>query len=405
MARLTGSRRGTLPALLTLGALLAACGSLTATPAPSRGIGTATLTACPGSSTKCASSPVATVSPTPTAPPATPTLTPTPTPIAGFRVASVTFVSSEDGWVLGAVGGVLAMARTQDGGTTWTSTNPPPTTFLSVAGGSGVDGVRFADPQDGWAYGSQLWATHDGGASWTQVSLPGLSSGVGATPIQGLETAAGTVNAVYFGSGGFEIATSPVASNSWTVSATTVAFGAGPVPASQLVIQGAAGWVVENDRTVVGGARLLSGVWSSWTPPCTTVGGPAVLAASSSADLFAVCDQGIWSGGPIQERAYVSADAGSSFTQLPAVLPSACNAVASPSPSVAAAGCGPDLVATFNGGGSWGTVYTGVTNSYITYVGFTTTTQGVAINAASTTGPGTLLMTHDGGQTWTVVTI
>ena len=268
----TGARRGAAAALLTLAALLGACGSPTATPSPARASGTSTPgpTVCPGSATKCASSPVATVSPTPMAPPATLTLTPTPTPIAGFRVASVTFVSSEDGWVLGAVGGVLAMARTQAGGMTWTSATPPPTTFLASAGGSGVDGVRFADQQDGWAYGSQLWATHDGGASWTQVSLPGLSSGGGMTPIQGLETAAGTVSAVYFGTSGFDIASAPVTSNSWTASATTVAFGAGPVPGGPARHPGL-GRLGARERPDRGraapGCKAEPG--ASWTPACS----------------------------------------------------------------------------------------------------------------------------------------
>jgi hypothetical protein len=38
--------------------------------------------------------------------------------------------------------------------------------------------------------------------------------------------------------------------------------------------------------------------------------------------------------------------------------------------------------------------------TYIAYAGFTTPDQGVAI-----TGPGTLLMTYDGGHTWAAVDI
>src|ERR1039458_1463469 len=262
MTRMHGPRWGGAPSLLTLAALVAACGGTTTHPTPAR---SGTSTAAPTAS----ASPVGTASPSATATPAT--------PIAGFEAASVTFVSSQDGWVLGTVGGSLALARTQDGGTTWTSVTPPPTTFLSLAGGSGVDGVRFADQQDGWAYGSQLWATHNGGTSWIQITLPGLNSSTGAVPIQGLEMAAGTVNAVYFGAGGFDIASSPTGSNAWVVSPTTIAYGAGPIPEAQLVIQGSAGWAVEDDRVVSGGARLQSGAWSAWTAPCSTVNGPATI--------------------------------------------------------------------------------------------------------------------------------
>jgi photosystem II stability/assembly factor-like uncharacterized protein len=326
----------------------------------------------------CTSLPVAAVSPSPATPPPA-TAGPTPASLAGFQTASVTFVSPQDGWVLGTVGSSLALARTQDGGTTWTSVPPPPTGLFFEPASVGVSGIRFADQQDGWA----------------------LSSGGGAAPIDGLETAAGLVYAVYFGPAGFEIASSPVASDSWTVSPTAVTTGAGPGPSAQLVIQGSAGWLIGNDRTVVGGASLQSGAWGSWTPLCTTVGGGAVLAVSSSEDLVAACDQGIWGGDPtVEERAYTSTDGGASFSELAAVLPAPCNALASSSPSVAAAGCGSDLVATFNGGGNWSTVYAGAANTDIAYAGFTTSNQGVVI-----TGPGTLLMTYDGGHTWAAVDI
>jgi hypothetical protein len=79
--------------------------------------------------------------------------------------------------------------------------------------------------------------------------------------------------------------------------------------------------------------------------------------------------------------------------------------LSSPTTSVAAAGCGGEIVASFNGGGSWATVFTGSGNTSISYIGFTTPTQGVAIEASLTDSAGPLLMTHDGGHTWAAVTI
>src|ERR1019366_1204780 len=150
------------------------------------------------------------------------------------------------------------------------------------------------------------------------------------------------------------IDTATVVSNSWTTSPTTVPYGAGPIPNAQLALQGSSGWVVENDRIVAGGARLQSGSWSTWTPPCTTTGGPAVLAPSSAANLFAVCSQGIWASGPVSVRAYVSTTAGSSFTELASALPftspqvgrygDSPPAAASPSTSVLAVGNGGDIL-------------------------------------------------------------
>jgi len=394
MTRMHGPRCGAALSLLALAALLVACGGTTTHPTPTSG--TATASASP--------SPVASASASATAAPSTPA----PTPIAGFEAASVTFVSSQDGWVLGTVGGSLALARTQDGGRTWTSVTPPPTGFYTGSGSTGVSGIRFANQQDGWAYGYDLFATQNGGASWTQVTLPGLNASFGATPIQELETSAGSVDAVITGTSGFLIDTAALGSSSWTTSPTTVAYGAGPVPDAQLVLQGSSGWVAENDRVVAGGARLQSGSWSTWTPPCTATGGPAVLAPSSAANLFAVCSQGIWASGPVSVRAYVSTTAGSSFTELATALPAACqgsSALASPTTSVAAAGCGGEIVATFNGGGSWGTVFTGSGNTSISYIGFTTSSQGVAIEASLTSSTGLLVMTRDGGHTWAAVSI
>src|SRR5712691_1622562 len=109
------------------------------------------------------------------------------------------------------------------------------------------------------------------------------------------------------------IATSPVDSDAWVVSPTTVEMGAGPVPHPQLVLYGTAGWLVEVDRVVVAGARLVSGAWTPWQPPWATVAGPAILAATSSSDLVVACDVGLWST-PTGEHLFVSSDAGVTFT-------------------------------------------------------------------------------------------
>ena len=398
MTRIHGSRWGTGPSLLALTALVAACGGTTTHPTQSH-------SGTPTSAPTASGSPAGTTSPPATAAPATPA----PTPIAGFEAASVTFVSAQDGWALGTVGGSLAVARTQNGGTAWTSVTPPPTAFYTGPGSTGVNGIRFANQEDGWAYGHDLYATQNGGASWTQVALPGLNSSAGITPIQELETSAGSVSAVISGTADFLIDTAAVGSNSWTTSPTTIAYGAGPVPAAQLVLQGSAGWVVENDRVVASGARLQSGAWSAWTPPCSTVNGPATLAGSSALDLIAACEVGLYGGSSSPtEQAYTSTTGGGAFTELATALPVACqggSALASPTTSVAVAGCGGEIVASFDGGGSWATVFTGSGNTSISYVGFTTPTQGAAIEASLTDSAGPLLMTRDGGHTWAAVTI
>lgn len=386
MARLTSPIGSAGLAAAVFAILLAGCGG--SSPSPNHGASPHPRT--PGS-------PAGPVSPAPS--------------LSGFLAASVTFVSTQDGWVLGTIpcgaSTCLAIARTRDGGHTWTSVSPPPTSYSQTPLAQGVDAIRFANTLNGWAFGPQLWATHNGGATWTRISLPGWSS----ADFEGLETAAGTVHAVFLATSGvpaIRIATSPVASNSWQVSPTTVPIGAGPVPDPQIVLQGGVGWVLEVDRTVIGGARLVSGQWESWQPPCSQVNGPASLAASSAQDLIAVCDQGVWGPAtPSGERVWVSSDGGGSFSLLstpPSITSGASNGpIASPSSMVAALGDGASILATFNGGASWSKVYTG--SGGIQYVGFTTPSQGVAIAGNPTGNLGSLLMTVDGGHDWAAVPI
>ena len=61
-------------------------------------------------------------------------------------------------------------------------------------------------------------------------------------------------------------------------------------------------------------------------------------------------------------------------------------------------------MATFDGGRTWSTVYRAGTvgGSGFRFVGFTSTDQGVAITG--TAGEGSVMvMTHDGGHSWSVV--
>ena len=96
---------------------------------------------------------------------------------------------------------------------------------------------------------------------------------------------------------------------------------------------------------------------------------------------------------------------GCSAIQLSTALPSACQgaALASPSSSVAATGCGGTIEGTFDGGSTWTGVYSA--GGAISYLGFTTSSQGVAIQTAGSSSLGSLLMTTDGGHSWAPVII
>jgi hypothetical protein len=217
---------------------------------------------------------------------------------------------------------------------------------------------------------------------------------------------------------------SPVGLDAWTDVNTGVPIGAGPVPVTQLVLHGRYGWLLENDRTVIGGARLNgSGQWLPWTPPCSTANGAADLAASSATDLVAVCSEGVW-GPPRNLPAgaaapstwvFTSSDGGNRFRAVGAVpsgsTPGASNpaGVASPAPAtIVRAGLQPGgagevgvLSASFDGGRTWRTVLQEPSVLQWNDLGFTTVTQGVAI--ATTDSGSTFYMTRNGGQTWAPV--
>jgi hypothetical protein len=336
----------------------------------------------------------------------------------GFSPLSVTFVSASQGWVLGGApcgdGSVrcAVIVRTADGGHTWTRTPAPATTVGQATGAwrdgaSGVGGIRFADANDGWLFGPELWITHDGGATWQSQAVPGGSD----SQVMTLEAHAGLVHAVVTdgdATHGFQVASSPVADDTWALAATSLRFGAGPVPTVQLVLSGTAGWIVEVDRDVTGGLRLGAGVWQAWRPPCSGANGAAVLAAYSASQLVAACDEGVWgpapSGAAAGERLYMSSDGGTTFTRGAATIPlGSVQQLAQPTATTVVAS-GAQAVRSTDGGATWRTVLADSPGKEGTiYLGFTTASQGVLITGGRL-GPNGLLMSYDGGRTWRPVT-
>ncbi|MDP9342899.1 MAG: hypothetical protein M3Q23_12570 [Actinomycetota bacterium] len=99
----------------------------------------------------------------------------------------MSFVDRLHGWALGwfrqPKPGLVTMQRTDDGGQTWQLVTPPTTEPGQV-----VTQVRFDDRENGWAFGLALYATHDGGSTWTRERLGG--------PVAALQPAGQTVWAV-----------------------------------------------------------------------------------------------------------------------------------------------------------------------------------------------------------------
>jgi hypothetical protein len=337
-----------------------------------------------------------------TAPPST-TIAPTTAVHQTVNAESVTFVSTQVGWVLGTVSCAPTAAlcapvllKTDDGGRSWAPV-PAPHDLT-------VDQVRFADADDGWMWDANggpdgLWSTHDGGLHWEQPALP-ISPQEGY--LSDVEAAGGVVYAAVNGGPAVRIMSSPIGQDDWTLSTTTIPLGAGPVPREQIVLQGHSGWIVEVDRVVVGGASLVDGSWQTWTPPCAQAEGPVWLTANDPLHVVAYCDGGLW-GGTTAVTLDTSSDGGSTFQSRALPFPgTASGPIASPSTGEVVFGDNEndELMTSFNEGQSWTTVYRGPpsTSGWL-YVGFTSPDQGVAINS------GTLLMTFDGGSKWQPITL
>ncbi len=107
--------------------------------------------------------------------------TPSPTlPLpAGFQPEHFTAISETDFWVVGVDECTGAcppvILHTLNGGMTFQRVPAPRMVFLAgnplTPGLPRVFDMRFANASDGWLFGDQLWATHDGGAHWREIDL------------------------------------------------------------------------------------------------------------------------------------------------------------------------------------------------------------------------------------------
>jgi photosystem II stability/assembly factor-like uncharacterized protein len=310
------------------------------------------------------------------------TTTTDPYPWKGEPVMSATFVSAQRGWALEANG---RSDPTFDGGKSWGSTGAvdlrqaPPTR------------LRFADATHGFIYNRDaVYASTDGGASYPRLSTP-------FSNVYDLEISRGVVYVVAFESGDahFRIWSSPADTIAWHEDPLRIAPGAGPVPSIQLVFSGGRGWLMEVNRLVTAGAQMsATGQWSAWTPPCAKVNGPAELTASTSKDLVAVCDEGVWGPPKRATAVYFSHDGGVTFQRHAAPI---YGLVASPTPDTAVVVYGDTWQRTTDGGVTWNVV-ADLNQNHTTDAkdfGFTTPTQGFAI-----LGNGLMAMTRDAGATW-----
>ena len=119
-----------------------------------------------------------------TAPIATPVPTLSAPTIALRWVDSLSFIDPDDGWALGrrCPGNQApcraALWQTTDGGEQWqvTGNTVPAPASTSFRPGWTDSGLLFISQQDGWIfgrqYGTRLYRTRDGGATWSAMAMP-----------------------------------------------------------------------------------------------------------------------------------------------------------------------------------------------------------------------------------------
>ena len=361
-----------------------------------------------------------------TAPPAAP---------PNFQPTSVTFVDLRTGYVLGQAGTpgqcgppdkyiCTSIAGTGDHGSTWHGVRAPVTGAPS--GASGVSQVRFYNAGDGWAFGPQLWATHDGGQHWAQIDTHGQR-------VTALETAGQRVFAVWAqcSGGGADFAADCTSSALYSASpgsdqwAPVAGAGtgyslSGTANSSALILTGSRGYLLTPDGTLVSGPVGSAGGWQPATSTGTSTGtgtaspaaapcepgaaqasgqpSGALLAATTTSGLALVCTSPA-AGSTQAKEVYTSADNGQTW-QKAGAAPAAGTAT-----SVAGTLAGTIVLATTaglevstDGGVTWTAAQGALPSGGFSYVGMTSPNQGVAVPAD--TAQHAVWFTYDGGRSW-----
>jgi hypothetical protein len=372
-----------------------------------------------------------------------PTVTTQPTAVPpgpvpkNFQPSSVTFVSGTAAWAIGQAGIpghcdnkdpyiCTSIARTNDAGASWVG-GPAPNTG-APNGATGVSGIRFLNGTDGWAFGPELWATHDGGKTWIQVSTDDQR-------VTDLETSDGRAYALFATcSTPANVASPPFAvdctrftlmsttagSDDWQPvgGATNGLTNGGSATSAVLQLTGTNGYLLAPNGALYSG--LIGGPWSQVATARCEPGAAqadglpsgAQLALENSTNLAIACSGTSVSDPP---AVYTSADGGALWTQPPAAAWSDITNLSGFGVTMSLAEApGGTLTLASSGGiyvlaaGSERWKPSNATGGEspqggFSYVGMTTAEQGVAL--PTDTSLHQIWMTYDGGATWHPITL
>lgn len=305
---------------------------------------------------------------------------------AGFDPQSFTAVGEMTWWLLGKAPcsspPCTSIVRTDDGGRTFVGTPAPRT--------DQVTDLRFADTEDGFAFGPQLWVTHDAGADWHQVQLPGNVSELAIS-----DGYAYAIVRPACGCAPGRLMRTPVARDDWSTlpAAGNAAAGLWVQGQEVLLESGNSAGTAQQLAISQDGGLTFS---THSLPPNVT----CQFQAPAPPVIWAHCVTGMlsgvwrWTG---DSRGFVSV----SSHGLPELPNSAGFGAASATTAIAGYR---QLYRTTDGGASYQAVAAPVVDWW-QYIAFTDQTHGVALGTTGTAGGEQLYYTTDGGASYHPVTI
>ena len=327
---------------------------------------------------------------------------------AGFRAASVTFVSSREAFVLGTApcrhGPCTSIVRTRDRGVSWRGL-PAPVAPLGEPGitvtGPAVWGIRFATPQYGFVFGTGLWVTTDGGEHWSAAAYPGGS-------VMSLEIIDGQVLAVTMrrgmaGHASWALLRRPLAGGTWTRLVTQAS------AIGNIATQARVAAIIDGTSVLVtgnGGRTITRHALPCRANPFPV---PTSVAVQAPHGLALLCNgQGYTSH--TDKTVYVSGNLGATWKLAghPSSVGDA-GVIAAAAPghlTISTMSAGSWLYYSADNGRTWRTVV-GYPDGGQGWndLGFTTAHDGAVIHGQPYISDlrGQLLLTGNGGQTWHVV--
>jgi photosystem II stability/assembly factor-like uncharacterized protein len=347
----------------------------------------------------------ATIVPEASPTPAPPSPSPSPALPTGFQPRALSAISDSVFWVLGTDQCATTncppeILRTSDAGRTFHRIPSPPMVFLygnpSTPGLPRVFDIRFADASDGWVFGDQLWATHDGGEHWRQINL-------GFTVDQLEPGANGYVYAAFEDCSAlgspcvYRLMRSQARSDAWS----KIAPPASPAGRPVIGVHGDTLWVMYFN----GSPRLAwishddGRLWVRGSMPCTPELGGSFDPVSNSV-IWAFCATGNF-GDP-----WVSTNGGVAFSSSPTLQGVSTNgasvaALSAQHAFIVDPGAGM-LRVTTNGGRTFQAV---PQLAGAQWAGFTDSEVGYVIAAGQPNGSLRLWRTADAGRIWSLISL